>query len=414
MTDMLTRRSAVELLAIGAFLPCGRAEDRKELYAITASPQPYGDLVFPGVLFSLGAAAREVQWASSLCLPTQGVEYVLYSFEQKVAVLAGPKNAANEIVILSFGSPGGPRTVKVDLQGMFVVGRHFVFIGGRLHLALKLSRDAKYRFLAVRIDDLQVREATAAELYQEFAIDGFVGGLTANNDFAAFRQPAGSRTLVVAEVMPRLPSSVTLPTDQTFPPDENIGLFAANKEILAFTAGQMRLRTGPEATTPYRLLDRRSGTWHSINVPAGGSQARVFGPWLVAQARGLQEEYSPSPGQSARRQQNSATGPAYDSVARGLRLYQPGLIWLYHVPTRRKIVEETGQGDTEVLWVEGDKVLYRCDRILYEARIDGTSLKDKRKLIERDFIADVHWVFYGPPSPPPPDPPWTAFKNYEK
>ena len=147
---------------------------------------------------------------------------------------------------------------------------------------------------------------------------------------------------------------------------------------------------------------------------AGASLARAFGPWLVAQVRELREEYTPSPGQSARRQQRSATGPAYDSVAQIFRLYQPGLLFLYHVPSRRRIVEETGQGDTEVPWVENDRVLYRCDRVLYEARIEGTMLKDKRKLIERDFVADVHWVFYGPPSPPPPDPPWTAFKDYEK
>jgi hypothetical protein len=414
MTAVLSRRDAVRLLAVGALSPSARGEDGKVLYAITASPQPYGDLVFPGVLFCLGAVGPEAQWASVLVTSAQGIEQVLYSFEQQVAVLAGPESAASEIVVLSFGSPGSPRAVKLDLEGWFVAGRHLVFIGGHLHLALRLSRDGKYRFLAMRIEDLRVREATAGELYQEFAIDGFVGGLSANSDFAAFRQPAGSRALVVAEAVPRLPSSIAIPTDLTFPPDENIGLFAANKEILAFTAGQMRLRTGPEATTPYRILDRRNGTWHAINVPAGGSLARVFGPWLVIQARALQEEYSPSPGQSARRQQNSSTGPAYDIVARGFRLYQPGLIWLYHVPTRRKIVEETGQGDTEVLWVENERVLYRCDRSLYEARIDGTRLTGKRKLIEREFIADVHWVFYGPPSPPPPDPPWTAFKDYEK
>ena len=204
-----------------------------------------GTWSFQGSCFVWGRQPGRFSGLLACFLPTQGVRYVLYSFEQQVAVLAGPKNPANEIVILSFGSPGRPRTVKVDLQGMSMVGRHFVFIGGRLHLALHLFLDAKSRFLAVRIDDWQVREATAAELYQEFAIDGFVGGFTANNNFAAFRQPAGSRRLVVAEVMPRFPSSITLPTDLTFPPDENIGLFAANKELLAFTAGQMRLRMGP-------------------------------------------------------------------------------------------------------------------------------------------------------------------------
>ncbi len=411
---MLTRRSFAGLFAAGALSRSAGAQDKNGLYAITACPQPQGELKFPGVLFCLGADGKQVSWASQLATKEQGVHYLLYSFEGRLAVLAAPRDIANEIVVVSFDSPGRPRTAKLDLQGMSVVGRHFVWLEGRLHLALKLFRDGKFRYLAIRLDTLDVREAQPKELYQQFAIDGFPGGLISNNDFASFEQPVGSRNLVVAEAMPRLPSSVTLPPDLTFPPGENIGLFAANQEMLAFTAGKMRLRTSPGATTPYQVLDRGAGSWHSIDFPGGASLARAFGPWLVAQARELREEYTPSPGQNVRRQQRSTTGPAYDSVAEGFSLFQPGLLFLYHVPSRRRIVEETGQGDTEVLWVKDDRILYRCDRILYEARIEGTSLKDKRKLIERDVIADVHWVFYGPPSGPPPDPPWTAFKDYEK
>ena len=73
------------------------------------------------------------------------------------------------------------------------------------------------------------------------------------------------------------------------------------------------------------------------------------------------------------------------------------------------VAAETGQGDSEVLWVEDSRILYRCGCALYGASIEGVRLVDRRKLLERDFIADVHWAFYGPPSPAPPNPPWTPF-----
>jgi len=344
----------------------------------------------------------------------QGIQYLLFSFEGRVAVIAAPKSIANDIVVISFNSPSKLRTTHVELNGMSLAGRHLVWIGGRLHLALRLFGDNKSRFIVVDLDSLKTREATPEELYQEFAIDGFPGGLVFDNDFAFFEKLADSQRLVVSEVMPRIPSSVVLPPDVVFPPISNIGLFAANKEMLVFHMGSENSSSGPDAKTSFHILDRGTGRWNSINAPGGASLVRAFGPWLVVQVRDVRDKFEPSPGSALRRQERSATGPPYDLAAEGFRLYQPGMLYLYHVPTGKRIVEETGQGDSEVLWIEGDKVLYRCDRILYEARIEGTSLKDKRKLIERNFIADVHWVFYGPPSDPPPDPPWPAFKEYEK
>lgn len=409
-----TRRTLVRALTAGIYGVTASGQSQIALYALTASPQPYGDLRFPSVLFRLDLSGGRIVWASSLIAADQGGDFVLYSFENKTLVVAGPKSRPSEIVVLRFASPQQPSKTTVDLRGMSVARRHFVKIDGRLHLALGLALNSRSRLIAIDLADQQAREVEPKEAYREFAIDGFVGGLVANNDFAFFEQPAGSNRLVVGETMPRLPSFAEVPTNITFPPGRASGLHVSNGEILVFRPGRELLPKGSEATTSFHIFNRSANEWHSISVPGGASLARGFGPWLGVQVREIRDEYEASPGSEKRRDKLSPTGPPFDSVARSFRLYMPGLIYLYHVPTRRRIIEKTGQGDTEVLWVEDEHVLYRCDQTLYEARIEGTRLVDRQKLIEQDFIRDVHWVFYGPPAPPPPDPPYPPFRAYER
>lgn len=428
---MISRRKSLGILASAVYTCAGGWSAERCLYALAASTDDFVELKFPAVLFSLGPDAREILWGAQLFTAAQGIDYVLCSRDGKLAVMGGPPDLRDQLVVLSFASPGRPRPLKLDLKGMYVGGRHLVWFQEGFWLAVRLYRDRKFQLLGVQLDDLSVKEFKPEQLYQQFAIDGEAGGLLPNNDFAYLEQAAGSRRLMVAEwPPPRFPSPFVLPGSVSFSEKDLIRLSVANREFAAVISEDTRVWKGMDGYTPVRLLDQRKQTWHSIEVPGALSAFRGFGPWLVVHVR-FNLEPKPvrgvplsrdenevalkhSPGQGRRHQSISPTGPTFDSRAGERQIYQPGLIYLYHVPTRRKIVEETGQGDTEVLWVENDRVLYRCDRILYEARIDGISLKDKRKLIERDFIADVHWVFYGPPSPPPPDPPWTVFKDYEK
>ncbi len=409
----LNRRAAIGMLWAFGTSQRGRSNPTRQLYAIAASPQPQRAQGIPGVLAAIAAAAPRVDWASALVPPNPGVDYVLFSFGQRVAVLGATAGDAHRVAVISFDEPGEPRIVEVELQGMSVTsqGRHLVRMDGHIHLALGLFGNGKRRFVAVRLSDLRVTEASASELYREFAIDGFVGGITSNNDFAFFKQPLGSRRLRVSQFTPGFPSSIELPPGLRLSTaaDSRTGLYAANKDVMVFCPVRRDLPKGSDATTPLHILDRSSATWHSIEIPGGTSLIRAFGPWLAGQIRYLQDKYSPSPGAETRRQSNGAIGPGYDTRAEIFRLWQPGLVWLYHVPTKRTVVEETGQGDTEVVRVEDSQVLYRCDRALYEARLDGTRFVDQRKLLERDFVADIHWVFHGPPSEPPPNPPWTPF-----
>ncbi len=413
MTIMLTRRQAGQSLVAATFAGQSGDAGGQELYAITGCPQPHTASAFPAVLFCLGARVNRVRWAAELSVSGRGVDYVLYSYENHVAVVASPKSNPNQIVVIPFHSPTQLRSVRLDLDGYSVVRRHLVWLENELSLALALFRDGRRRFAALGLERMKMREFSPEALYSSFAIDGVVGGVVANDDSAFLEQHAGSDRLFVGETMPRFPSSVRVPKQIVFPASEIVSLVAANKEVLVLTSGKARLRKGPEGTTPLKIFERKRGLWHPVDVPGGGSGVRAFGNYLAVNVREIRETFVPSPG-TRDRQEPSPTGPPFDWEAKSLSVYMPGLVYLYHVPTRRRIVEETRQGDTEVLWVKDERVLYRCDQTLYEARIEGTRLLDRRKLIERDFIRDVHWVFYGPPSPQPPGPPYPTFRAYEE
>ena len=265
--------------------------------------------------------------------------------------------------------------------------------------------------------------------YQNFLVDGAAGGGFPRTEFAFLEQPPDSRRLVVAEWKPpRFPSPIEVPLSVKFPDGDLISLSAANSRILALTSRETKIWKGAEGFTTVWLLDRSLNSWHSVRVP-GVSRLRAFGEWLVAHVvynlrekpkRGeVRVRESPgdlplSPGSAQRMKGRTPTGLGFDAVMNDMGVMQPGLLWLYHVPSKRLIADETGQGDTEVLWIEEPRVLYRCAQTLYEARIEGTRIVDRRKLIEQDFIRDVHWVFYGPPAPPPADPPYPPFRAYER
>lgn len=420
---MNTAMSRRELLAI---LPiCGHRSGTtsgEELYVVTACPQPYGDMKFPALMFCLGPDGRHVRWATELVTADQGVDFVLYSCEARYLVAAGPKSTPANIVAVALDAPGRPRSALLDLHGLSVVRRHLVWIDNHLCLAIQEYAEGKQQFIAIRLDDLSTQIVGPRRLYGTFAIDGDPGGLILDRDFAYLEQFPGSRLLMVAEAMPRFPSSIVLPHDIVFAPKDLVRLCAINRDVIVLTSGESSVWKGFEGHSVFQVQDRRKNSWQSVNVPGGPSAVRAFGEWLAFHIRynlaerpnsGATSSNSytprPSPGRDHRRQRSSATGAPFDWAADFLRVYQPGLIYLYNVPTGRRIIKDTGQGDTEVLLVRGDRVLYRCDRILYEARITGGTLNDPSRLLEKDFIADVHWAFYGPPAGPPSDPPWKAF-----
>lgn len=401
------------------------ASEGRRLYLLSGASWPIGELLFPAVLFALDESRSRVDWASTLVDDKAGLAFVLYSYEGRFLITAGPAWVRSDWVVVSFEKPGAPRVFRHDPRPATVLSPHLVTMSGDTWLTLQLIKEEQRRILAVHLSTFETREVSPQTAYQNFLIDGAAGGGFPRTEFAFLEQPPDSRRLVVAEwVPPRFPSPIEVPEFVRFPDGDLISLSAANSRILALTSRETRIWDGAKGHTEVWLQEKSRNNWHSVRVP-GVSGLRAFGEWLVAhvvynlrpkpkhgevRVRESTGDLPLSPGSAQRLKGRSPTGLGFDALMDDLEILQPGLLWLYHVPSRRLIVEETGQGDTEVLWIEDAQVLYRCAQTLYEARIEGTRLLGRRRLIERDFIRDVHWVFYGPPSPPPPDPPYPPFR----
>lgn len=411
---MFTRRNALGIVSGSLF--AGRAYSAattRHLYALTAAPRALGDGRFPAVLWSLGSQGGSIRWAREIIPARQGVDFVLCSLDGGVALIGSPKYQGTTITALDFNAPGLPRTARFGGDSSLVIKRHLFWRDGQIHLALclvdaRVRNRAEYEYLSVRLSDLSNSKIPRVTLYRDFANDGTPGIVLDNTDAIGLNHEAASGRILARGAAPRIPTGISVPIPGPIPPGD-IQLAAANRQLWVFTWGLVRERIGPSATTPLAIHHRPSGRWWSLEAPGGGCGFRLFGEFVAVQVREILPAGSPAKPISDAEVVPRSTGPSFAVVRESLGVRSPGVLLLYHVPSQRTIRRDTNEPDTEVLWVENERVLYRCDRTLYEARIEGTRLVDQTKLLERDFIADVHWVFYGPASDPPSNPPWRPF-----
>lgn len=400
--------AAVGLAAFGSVAKDGR------LYLLSAAVWPNGESRFPAVLFQLDSQRASVRWASTISRSSDGVNSVLYSFEERLLLVSGPSAVGDRWVLIPSSDPGKPRVFRLESRKGVLLRPHLARIRNEAWLTvanIEAASTGESNLRGVRLTDLVQRDLDPTSALRDLRLDGAPGGAYPNAEYADLYLPAGSRSPLLSEwrKSTRIVTDIVLPGGVKFSPRDRIVLIPRNGHFLALSSIDTRVRGATSGSTPIHVYDRRAKSWQSLQVPGGQTGFRAFGEWLCAHV-GYSADGRVSPGSQQRGGEAPTTGPGFESYASDRNLFQPGLIWLYHVPTRRVISVETGQGDTEVLWVKEDHVLFRGDRTLYEARIDDTRLVDQRKLLERDFIADVHWVFYGPPSDRPPNPPWEPFE----
>lgn len=389
------------------------ATGERRLYLVSGAVWPDGEDRYPAVLYGLDSGGSNVEWARALVPASDGMNALLYSFDEQLLLISSPAAVGNRWAVLRFPRPGAPQSFAIATERETLLRPHLVRFDEESWLTvvqMKEGDSAEGSLIGVRLGDLAQRNLDPGSALRFLLLDGSLGGAYPYAEFADLHLSNNSSNLLLSEWRrtTRIATGIVLPRGKTYAPEDRIVLMPANRHYFALSSIDTRIRGASDGSTPVHVYDRQDKTWHSLTVPGGQTGFRAFGEWLSANIA-YRAAGRISPGAEERRNRVSPTGPGFDAYALDRDLFQPGLIWLYHVPTGRKVVAETYQGDTEVLWVSDGRILYRCDRALFEARVDGLSLVGHRKLLERDFIADVHWVFYGPPSPPPPNPPWTPF-----
>jgi hypothetical protein len=132
-------------------------------------------------------------------------------------------------------------------------------------------------------------------------------------------------------------------------------------------------------------------TWHEWRVSSERPPTtRAFGKYLVgAEMRysggsaGTKEWRPPEP--------VSERGPATNAVSQGGQF--PGRLLIYDTDAEKEFSISTGQGDSEVLLIEGGVVYYRAATRLYSAPLTKEGVGEGHLLATSELIRDAHWAF---------------------
>lgn len=169
--------------------------------------------------------------------------------------------------------------------------------------------------------------------------------------------------------------------------------------------------TEPESQT-FEIYDKKAKTWHSARLDAWPS-VRGFGPWVASAGFSQKRAFNApmpldlkneaeSPGKEYRkrvlnpgaRERDQFT---IDDLFQRSPFQFTGSLDLYNIRSRQKYSLQTGQGDSEILLVDGNTVYYRVNDTLYRAAIGQTALGSPVKIVTDPSVQLAHWAFFGPP-----------------
>ena len=142
------------------------------------------------------------------------------------------------------------------------------------------------------------------------------------------------------------------------------------------------------------VFDKAAGEWSRLDVPGGYGPFRAFGHWLA-----MEDLQDFTPGSlDLERLKAHWFSPFLSAAERfEMRGYGPsGRLSFYNVRTKDLIVHETGEPNSEVLYVdEGDVAWYRVSDELRRARILGDRLGPPEVIAKGPELWAVHWLFFG-------------------
>lgn len=308
---------------------------------------------------------------------------------------------ADDVVFDAGGSPVSPTTTaaaepqvsSIDILLPFMTD-YSSAAGVRQTLAI-VSSDPDKPGPRVRFD--------AWDEYAALRFDGLaggpalvdcLGGLSAGDNLAI---AGGSGRSVVVDVLPPALRAANRP--------ENADIVAASREYFVMYVYPRFLKAGapknPADSKQLFVHDRVRDRWKTIQIEGDSSSSRLFGSWLatLVMTWNSNHKHTPAPGSTSGERDWGITGKLpnvrswYADQAERFYLL-PGILALQNLADDRKIRIETGQEDSEILWVGGNTVLYRVNDTIYQASIAGDKLQGPSVVVKDDDVPEVHWVFW--------------------
>jgi hypothetical protein len=398
------------LLAASGSEAAKSGDEAPGLYFIASCPIQDFTGRFPARLYWLDPEERQLKLLRTVVDSEPGTSLVRPYYEERLVLIQeigipevsemGGWEQSYELVDMN--RPWENRSFRFVFAERDVLPREQFFalpeLGNWLAVA-QTARDFSSRLEGIHLESFQQSDL-AWSSYRHTRVYGRPGGAVAGADTLLLHAtPSGSMEVRRGKI--RTDLEWPLPDTRSFDPGE-IVIFNVNQtDIAALSSGRDRVRRSEEiGSTTFHVQEKSSGQWHEAEFPGAASGVRAFaGPWLAGHAVERGRQGVGSPGFEDRRQEITEGGIPFDWLADKERQYLPGILFIYDVPARRLHRWETGQGDSEVLLVDGDKVYYRVNRRIFRARITEQGLDDHTLLVENDLAPDIHWAFFGPAPP---------------
>jgi len=397
------KKMCVLILLVCLFVSVNGRSD-SELYVITAHPFNYSEENFESALwkYERDTLAKQIVLATS----DESVSNLKLWSEAGYFTLLKKNTWKQEVPydsLLIYNIKTGmlqKRSIKIKGFGVARLSNNFLVTDSlqQYILALnfvKMNGPGEIKHIGINLSNNCLIDSLNLNVFRSVTLTGYSGGEVKGADYiiACSRKEDGYLEMVVVgnrSLRPCFPYEL--------PEEYGFGTYARqlvciNNDYYFVVGGNEQYVPNKLGNVPLFIYNKKSSQWHEKELKGSLPRTRGFSDWLCGYV-GDNSKFllnKPLPGSSLWK--DRATGLSPEIRYRGM--YAPGILYFYNPSTDVYFELETGQADSEVVLIQGDKVLYRVYDELYETDlIDGTKLGKSKLLLKDDRVPDIHWAFY--------------------
>ncbi len=381
------------LAGILALATSALAFAQDNIYLVSGFPTPNRPFGVQTKIFSLGGSLASP--LLTLGDPEKGCDALLIDYDRRMLVVTSPSLTPSRVDVVSFDAPAKSRSAPLAYDSkMSVIAEHLLDTGQDLQLALTLGNAHTQALAGVDLTTLAAVPITWQDYRDAYVAGTFGVGQTWSHTVELRVHDGGL-------LAPRFPKTVAadfalkLPAGFT-PPSDAIAFLEVNNSdvaVVSLSNEQSPSSSGVGFKSDHVYV-KATQSWQVLKVPGAVSWARGFGTWIayvVAEPfHGVE-----SPGKQARLASHVVSGHPVEEMFQDADAYFPGTLFLYDTASGASVTIETGQGDSEPLWISGNTVYYRVNQSLYSATIAGSTVKNATAIMSGEAVGQIHWAFAG-------------------
>jgi hypothetical protein len=367
-----------------------------QLYLVSGTPTPNGSAQYAMRLLHVNMGTSKTELDTELIPSTRGVEWVGISYDwQRIVVQA--RGLDGPITVIDFNrapatkvcTPPKAAGAELDIKRWLAsIPRNGLFF--QQHLAESdMKKDVvqsmNTEFTVSCNKSFSVVPPDQRQFIAAHGITG-VGGQGGSDGVVEFVQ--GSGEIVFGFSGKLIRSGYEVPASMwDRGKSGSVGIMINDSSALAIS-----LNSEPAGYKSW-ILRKKDNTWHALPV-VNPSPTRGFGRFIaIAEATPKNSINSAAVGSGDWNKPERPTGPVKKTWFDEDEDTFSGRLLLYDVDADRTFVIATGQGDSEIVLVDGNIVYYRVSDGLYSVPITDAGIGLRHLLAMGPEILDVHWAF---------------------